>query len=687
MPARAEAVVAIGALAAFAAGSMLVYAALPPVQGLLGGLERVLLLNAAVAATIGWAYLALRLLPQFERTAGAFSVKAKRPAQVLGMTLFPASCLLYGLTGEAAFAVALPILLCTAVVSAKGFRLGSTDVRRLLGRNLSDDRIVGFVTKRQRLKRLAEARAPRVAELLSKAGKVGNPYALAAKSLMMSIIVLPPAWAAAFSLAAFVSPAFALLALLPLFPYFSVELRLRDEISQRREGVEKELPFFSILVNVLGSAGEPMYAILLGLTASDVFKCIRMEALLVRRDVEVFGMDPNASLESLASNHPSRKFSSFLYGYTSKVRSGGDIPAYLTGESGSLLRELEEGWTRYAGRAGMIGSSMITVFGVIPLLLMVVGIFSPNVSVFGLTVFTGVCIPLFTVLLVYAAGRMQPVGEQALQGSPMRSLLLCLPGLGLAALEGQVWLGAASALFVFLVVYGVSVREQRLEMGEIDEALPEFMKDVLEYKRQEYDLTRSLVSIAAHNRYTPSFDRVMAQAAAQLRSGTPVDELAVDPRTRLGKMVFFVLGQMSRSGGGTVETVYQLSAYTGKVVEMKRATRAEMRPYMVLAYASPVLLAFGISFVEAVLQSFSSAVKPGLVNVRTAGLLVGAMPPALLQVSNLLIVISAAALGVIGAKMTDFTVRNTLKASANVVIAVVATYALSAVGLASLLHL
>jgi len=180
---------------------------------------------------------------------------------------------------------------------------------------------------------------------------------------------------------------------------------------------------------------------------------------------------------------------------------------------------------------------------------------------------------------------------------------------------------------------------------------------------------------------------VLARAAGQLKSGTPVDELDVDPKTRLAKMAFFVLGQMGHSGGGTVETVYQLSAYTGKVVEMKRATQAEMRPYMVLAYASPVLLAFGVSFVEAVLQSFSTAVRPALAAVRPSAVTVGAMPPALLEVSNLLIVISAAALGVIGAKMTDFTVKNTLKASANVMVAAVATYALSAVGLATLFHL
>ncbi len=86
------------------------------------------------------------------------------------------------------------------------------------------------------------------------------------------------------------------------------------------------------------------------------------------------------------------------------------------------------------------------------------------------------------------------------------------------------------------------------------------------------------------------------------------------------------------------------------------------------------------------LSSFSSRVQPGLSTTHLSGLTIGTLSPQLFQVSDLLIVFSAAALGIIGAKMTDFTVTNTLRASLNVAIAVVATYALTALNLASLFH-
>ncbi len=559
-------------------------------------------------------------------------------------------------------------------------------VRRPSLKPLTEDRLVRFVTARGRLKKLAEFRAKRFSLLLSQAGVIGNPYTMAARSITNAIMTAAALVPAAAFLSLLVWRPLALLVAIPALVYVYPEVQLRSKRGERLEGVERELPFFSILVNVLGSAGVPLYTIFRDVADTRIFRAIRGEALLVKRDVEVFGMDPNESFERLASYHPSKKFSTLLYGYTAKVRSGGDIPSYLMGESGSLLRGLEESWTMYAGRAGIIGSLMVTVFGVLPLLLLVLGIFSPATAVVGLTAFTIIGVPTFTILLVFMAGRMQPVGEEPLTGAPVRSLLLSLPGLALGLLTGELWLGAASMLFLFFTVYGYSVMEQRREAKEVDEALPEFMKDVMEFKRQEYDLNRAVLAIAAHDKYTRSFDRLLSRFAAQLKTGTPLDEVSVDPRTRLGRMTFFILGQMSRSGGGTIDTVYQLTAYTTKVVEMKRNTQAEMRPYMMLSYISPLLLAFGITFIGAVLTSFSSRVRPGLSAAHLGSLSIGTIPPQLFQVSDLLIVVSAAALGIIGAKMTDFTVKNTLRASLNVVIAVVATYALTALNLASLFH-
>jgi flagellar protein FlaJ len=557
-------------------------------------------------------------------------------------------------------------------------------IRWLQGSGLM--RFLGPLLPRTAFQRLADYRSKRFSALLSSSGDIGNPRVLATRSIVacleLSMVTVP----LAFILGAFLWYPLYLLLIVPPVAYLVPELHLKDRAAERGAGVARELPFFSILVNVLGSAGVPLYTIFEQISNSDIFRYLHREALLIKRDVTVFGSNPNESFERVASTHPCRKFTTFLYGYTSKVRAGGDLPSYLEGESGSLLRELEESWSRYSDRSGVIGSLMITMFGVIPMILLIVGVFSPTASVIDLTIFAALGVPIFTVMLVYLAGRLQPIADEPLRGNAARSLLLATPGVALGALSREVWLGAACSLFLFLTSYGMSVRGERREAGGMEDALPEFMKDIMEYKRQDYDLTKAIIAISSKNKYTPAFDQLLARITAQLKVGTSLGEIEVDPKSRLARMVLFVLAQMGRSGGGTVETVYQLSNYTTRVVEMKRNTRSEMKPYLMISFFSPVMIAFGVTFLGGVLNSYNSLLRPGLTAINAVGLGLGTVPQGLREVSNLLIVVSSAALGIISAKMLDLTVRNTLRASTNVLVATGVIYLATLINFAALVH-
>jgi flagellar protein FlaJ len=534
---------------------------------------------------------------------------------------------------------------------------------------------------------LVRKRSAVVSRLLKRSGQVGNAEVIARTSTrkgLTALLVLSPA---ALLASALYSPFFMLAEFVPLLIILSPEIGLRDRVAQRKEGVERELPFFSMFASVLGGAGVSLYSALGAMSEGDVFPSIRREALIVRRDVDVFGMNPSDAMERLASTHPSGKFSRFLLGYTSKVRSGGDVSAYLAGEGNNLLRGLEGEWTRYVARVGIIGSMMITVFGVVPLLLMVVGVFSPSFSVAGLIVFTGVGVPLFSVGLLHMAGRMQPVREEKVTGKPIPALGLSLAGVGLGLFTGEAWSGAAAALFIFFLVYGLSVREQLAERKAVDEGAAMFLKDLLEFKRQEYDLTKAVIAIQGGNRYNHRFDKLLSKVATQLKAGVPLDTVRFDTGSRLGRLVFLLLGEMSRSGGGSVDTVYQASSFVERMAEMRRNASAEMKPYLILAHASPVLLAFGVTFVGGVLSSFGRRAAQGLGGLHLAGLQSAGSAIGLSQVSDLLIIASAASLGLIGAKITDLTAKNTLRASVNVGLAGAAVALMTGIGSPSLMAL
>ena len=533
---------------------------------------------------------------------------------------------------------------------------------------------------------LVEWRSQRFAGLLSRSGIAGNPRKMAESSVRRTVLAAAAAGPPGLALGLSVHPMLFFVMLVPLAVFVLPEVRLRDAASRRKEGVERTLPYFSILVNVMGGAGMSLYSMFEEIASSDVLGPMKREALRVRRDSSVFGMDSNQAFERLAASHPSRKLASFLYGYTSKVRSGGDMSAYLTGQSASFVKELEEAWGRYSDRAGIVGSLMITVFGVVPLLLLVISIFSPAASVVGLLGFTGVAVPFFAAVLVLMAGRMQPAQDTNVHGKPLRSLLLSLVGVPLGYALWSVWAGAAMALSTFFISYGLSVRRELASATAVESALPEFLKDVLEYKRQDYSLSKALVHISTSNRYNAEFDRLLAAMSVQLRAGVPVEGLRVSTSCGLAALVFFLLGQMSRTGGGTVDTVFQMLQHTSSVVDAKRKARVEMRPYLVLSFASPMMLAFGVTFVRGILSSFGASFKLGLSGASVPTLQIGTIPPALGQVSDLLVVASAAALGIIGAKLTEFTVKSTLKASLNLIVAVAVMVGLSAFGAGGIFH-
>ena len=539
---------------------------------------------------------------------------------------------------------------------------------------------VPYFLRLRHVHRLVRWRQTRLSPLVIRSGWISNPAVLATESvtrtLIWGVVVTP----LAALLALLVAPWASLVALAPLCFFVMPEVRLRDRIAQRREGVERELPFFSVMVNVLAGAGVPLHSILRDLAKTDLFPSIGREALLVRRDVDVFGMNPNDSVDRLASSHPSSRFADFLLGYTSKARSGGDVALYLTGESGSLLRGLETGWARYVSGVGIVGSMMITALGVVPLLLTIVGVFSPVFSQEGLILFTLIGVPLVAIALLFLAGRMQPVREEPFRGSVPMGILASLPTALVAAFLGGIWASVGAGLFVFFVAYGLTVREQLAEVRATEEGLAHFLKDILEYKRQEYDLTRAVLATQLSTRYNPRFDGLLSHVAVQLRVGVPLDEVRMDCRSKLGRLTFVLLGQMSRSGGGTVDTVYQVSNFVDRMTEMKRSAAAEIRPYAILSYVSPLLLAFGITFVGSVMSSFNRTGGPVFAGLGVGAATAGASQAAPSEVSGLLIVVTAAALGLINSKITDFTVKSTLRASGNVVLAIAAVAAISVFG-------
>src|SRR3989338_1458144 len=100
---------------------------------------------------------------------------------------------------------------------------------------------------------------------------------------------------------------------------------------ERKKKVEEELPSFVIFSAVLQNVGISLYDIFQLFHKTGLFKSIGKEAMLLKRNVEHFGLSQMEGLEELGRTHKSESFKNLLLVYTSICRSGGDLSLYLEG--------------------------------------------------------------------------------------------------------------------------------------------------------------------------------------------------------------------------------------------------------------------------------------------------------------------------------------------------------------------
>ncbi|MDV3277110.1 MAG: type II secretion system F family protein [Nitrososphaerales archaeon] len=654
----------------------------------LSSLKSVFLLSVGLSGLAGVAYIALRGTSLVRFAQERVSVDARVPAAIIGAGICASVLVAYLRYSQQYF-----LIIFAASAAFEALTLvsvwpltGSAAVPKIVP--LTEVWSTAFVQRHARLRRVASARTESFRKLLLSSGVSGNASAIAAKSVAYSLLALIFAVLAAIVATILVGAPALVILFVPLAFYFFYNLKLRDAASARGSGVEKELPFFSVLAEVLTGAGTPLYDVFQKVASESVFPQIAKEGSILRKYVTVLGMNSLEALERLSTIHPSRRFASFITGYTSKMRSGGALGEYFSGESGDLLRRLESDWARYGEMAGGLGSMMLTLLVILPILILITSLFTSSASLTYLSGFTFIAVPIFTTVMVVTVSRMQPSGQDPVHGNPRIALALSLLGALPSLLLNQVWIGLATGLFIFSTFYGLSVLAQRTEAREADEAVPRFLGDLMEYKRQEYDIPKAVIAVAKENRYNGSFNSILDRVGAHLQKGSPLDEARIETGSRLAKMTFMVLGEMSLYGGGSVDTLNQLSTYVSKVAEARGKASVEMKPYIFLAYASPLLLAFGIDFTRSIVFSFSSHLSISLSNLPVSAnlLKIGYVPPALTELSNILIVVASAALGVISAKIVDFTVKNTLRVTVNVALAIIATFILAQVDLLSFIH-
>lgn len=473
----------------------------------------------------------------------------------------------------------------------------------------------------------------------------------------------------------YISPIFITINFLWIVMLAFPKIQLSSLGQKRKKSVEEELPAFVIFASVMQSVGINIYESFQLFKKTNLFKAINNEAQLLKRNVEFFGLSHMEALEDLGRTHKSMHFKNLLLGHTSIWRSGGDLSLYLETRAEEFFVFLKERFQAYANNVGTIVEALVTLLVILPILVMVVSFVLPGSSLEQITLLVSIGLPIFAIILGVVMSSIQPASFNVV-GLGQRNLAI-LFGVGFAVvlityLMGQeLWLAIALGFVVPSAISGVFVWLQTNEIKKLEDALPQFLRDITEYKKIGYDVSLALIRLSKENSYNKIFDSKLREMRVLIENGTTptASVMTVSLRSWFTKTSFFILAYIAEFGGGNPKTLETITRFMTNAKQAVREGKASVSFYSMLIFVSPVIMVFTASVIQGMVgsigsSSFQSLVGENANQLSQTGLsanfinLITITPEFLTMIKTLIITSSILSAFVIG-KAIDFTFYNT----------------------------
>ncbi|MCE4612628.1 MAG: type II secretion system F family protein [Desulfurococcales archaeon] len=386
----------------------------------------------------------------------------------------------------------------------------------------------------------------------------------------------------------------------------------------RKNNVETELPFFAAYLAAMARGGVPVSKVIEKVASLKVFRAMRREAMLISRDVKILGKDPLEAIERNAMMHPSARYRDFMLGYTTTVRTGGDVVHYLEIRAQDIFNSRMAELRIIAERMSFYTELYITVAVILALafyIFFTIATIFPAASAFGGTVqlllFTFVALPSLTGLIIYMIHAAQPKNPIYIKspyrgflfiGLPMGFILLpfsivtlnsILEGVELSYLGIVGYsLGLALTLLAMSIPPAIMYTAEKRKVKGMAEATSSFLRDLAEIRKTGLSPERSIIAIASRD-YGP-LNRVVKKLATALSLGLSVEEALRSALRGLRDWLLVAnmrfLSDSIEYGGGGPEVLETLARYAHNLVELDRELKRRLRTYMVMPYMGAILV-------------------------------------------------------------------------------------------------
>lgn len=401
--------------------------------------------------------------------------------------------------------------------------------------------------------------------------------------------------------------------------------------TDRRNNVENELPFFMAYVSTMVKGGLSLEMVVARVSQLKIFRGIREECRRVVTRMRVFGEDPITALDRVVLNHPSSRFRDVILGYTTTLRSGGDVSHYLETRTREIFESRMSEIKTLTGRMlallevymvlGVVISLTVYVFTVTSSVISAAqagarpaGLTEINVDLSLPIFYNFVVLPLMGLLVAVAIHVFQPktsisyneVYVTLLTSVPVSIvvflIVLAITGgagifanrIGPGEVRSVVYATAALLVTISIPPAIKYTRITRRQKGLI-RAVSSFLRDISEIRKTGLSPEKCIILVS--NRDYRSLKPVVEKTAVSLMLGLNLEEAL--RRSLRGIKDWFTVTIMKFLvdsiivGGGSPEVIDTLARFTQVLSDLEEETRRRMRLQIILPYLGTALLSTG----------------------------------------------------------------------------------------------
>lgn len=427
-----------------------------------------------------------------------------------------------------------------------------------------------------------------------------SPESLVSTAIFSTLISLVAAVALTIVSIITASP-YLMLSLIVPFLVFILMLNL-PKISQssRSYGIENELPFLLGYMVVLAGGGVNPIATLKRIAGmSKILPASAKEAKRILIDIEVFGKDPISALERAAKYNPNKNFSEFLYGYTTLLKTGGDILSYLNVKTKEIFDKRSVKIKTSSETIGTLAEAYMSVTSLLGITLFVLyevqTMLAHNSSgLQSLFMYEFLVVPLFSFVIIWILDGTQPK-QPYIDLEPYKALVYSFPvgiAILLIPLPIKLFVHVAISISVIFAYPSIVAIKRSRERAALEKALPNFIRDVAEERKIGLSPEASIEQLISKNygKLSLHIRKMGSQLSWGINLRRVMNNFVSSVNSWLTKVIGTLMLEVVDVGGGTVKSFSDMADFTTKINDLESERRSTIRPFVFLNYISAIMI-------------------------------------------------------------------------------------------------